>query len=264
MNKLPIAVFLAMLVATPVDARPNNPKDTWTGSVGFGVLAVPEYEGADDLQAVPLLAVRAQYNNFSIQTRGLGIRANVSPSPRIEFGPTVQFRFGRDGDASDEAIARLREVDDALEAGLFVRVPFRGLRNRADELALEVDVLTDVTDTHDGTLVTLGLTYSTPVGRLWRISTSVSASYADDSFSETYYAIDADNAARSGLRPFEAEGGVNSAGLTVTGIYSLNPRWGVLGLAGYRHALGDAADSPIIERGTESQFIGGVGLSYRF
>ena len=255
---------MVVLTATRADAQPNAPRDTWTGFVGFGALAVPEYEGADDLQAVPLLAARAQYNQYYVQTRGLGLRANVSPSRRVEFGPAVQFRFGRDDDVENEAIGRLREVDDALEAGLFIRLPFRGLRSRADELALEADVLTDVTDTHEGTLVSLGLAYSTPVGRKWRVSASVSANYATDDFNETYYSIDADNAARSGLRRFEAEGGFNGAGLTFTVNYSRNERWGAVGLAGYRHFLGDAADSPIIDQGNESQLIGGLGLTYRF
>jgi len=259
-----LALALALTTATPAEARPGAPQDTWTGFVGFGLLAVPEYEGADDFQAVPLLAVRAQYNSYYIQTRGLGVRANISSSPRVEFGPALQFRFGRDDDVADETISRLREIDEALEAGFFVRVPFRGLRTPADELALEADLLTDVTGTHDGTLVTLGLSYSAPVGRLWRISTSVSASYGSDDFNEVFYTIDADNSARSGLRQFDAEGGVNSVGVTVTANYSFNPRWGVIGLAGYRLLLGDAADSPIVERGEENQFIGGVGLTYRF
>jgi outer membrane scaffolding protein for murein synthesis (MipA/OmpV family) len=43
---------------------------------------------------------------------------------------------------------------------------------------------------------------------------------------------------------------------------ALDQRWTLKLTGRYSHLVGDAADSPIVE--TESQFYGGVGLTYRF
>lgn len=54
-------------------------KDQVTSFVGFGVFATPEFEGSEDMQAVPLIAGRVQYNQYYIESHGLGLRANISP-----------------------------------------------------------------------------------------------------------------------------------------------------------------------------------------
>ena len=46
--------------------------------------------------------------------------------------------------------------------------------------------------------------------------------------------------------------------------YALTPHWSVVGKAGYERLIGDAADSPITEAGSENQFTAALGLTYRF
>lgn len=266
MKKLLLTTALIAL-GTPnfASAQQPAPSDTLNGFVGVGVLALPEYEGADDMQVVPLLAGRVNYNQYYVETQGLGLRANVSPYPNVEFGPAINFRFGRDDDVDNDTIASLSEVDDAFEAGAFVKLPFRGVLTEKDELSLNAEILTDVSDAHEGTLITFGPSYSYALQPRLRLTTSLSATYANDDYMEAYYSVNAADAGASGLLEFEAEGGMQDIGLTIIANYAINQKWGVMGLVGYKELLGDAKDSPVIDdEGESGQFMSGVGLSYRF
>lgn len=236
-----------------------------SGYIGLGMIALPDYEGSEDFQAVPLLAARAQYENYYFETRGLGFRVNVLNSDRIEAGPVFNYNMGRDDDVENNTIASLREIDDAAELGAFVRVPYNDLFAPRDEFALDLSVTTDVSGTHDGTQFTFSPSYSYMFSPRFRLSTSVSTTYATDNYMETYFSVDADNVVRSGLTPFKATASFKDIGLGIMGNYQFDEKWGVIGLVRYTNLLGDASDSPIVnDEGDDNQFMLGTGVTYRF
>ena len=61
----------------------------WSGHLAAGALAVPDYEGSEDYQAAPLIGARLGYDTYYLEIQGLGLRANLSPFSRWEFGPIV-------------------------------------------------------------------------------------------------------------------------------------------------------------------------------
>lgn len=263
MKKTLLSTML-LLGTSSVAFAQNAAPDTLNGYFGAGVMAVPEYEGSDEMQAVPILAGRVNYNHYYVETKGLGLRGNISSMQSVEFGPALNYRFGRD-DVDNNTIDRLSDIDDAIEAGGFVKIPVNGVLSLRDQLALDVSVLTDISDTHEGTLIQFGPSYSYAMTPKLRMSTSLSATYASQNYMDTYYSVDASNAAASGLSQFDADGGVKDIGVTLVGNYSVNKRWGVIGIAGYQELLGDAKDSPIIKNAGESgQFTAGLAVSYRF
>jgi len=264
-----IALTLTALIAsasvTHAQQYGDEHSNKVSGYVGVGVFATPEFEGSEDMQAVPLLAARVAYDNYYVETQGLGVRANVSPFKQVEFGPSLNYRFGRDDDANNDVIARLSEIDDAVEAGGFIKVPFNNVLKARDELAFNIDARTDISDAHDGTLVSFGPSYSYAMNQRIRLTTSLSATYADDDFMESYYSINAADSIASGLNQFDAEGGIKDVGVTLVGNYAFNEKWGLIMLVGYQKLLGDAQDSSIVQQeGDDNQFMGGLGVSYRF
>ncbi|CAM2064149.1 MipA/OmpV family protein [Sulfidibacter corallicola] len=260
-----VLVCVVAFVPLATFAGDGEDKKSVKGYLALGAAAVPDFEGSEDYEAVPFVAAKVDFGKLYIETRGLGARANLSPFDQIEFGPALSFRNSRDDDVENELVAGLREVDSAFEAGAFVKVPFNGLLSKRDQLAFDLEVVTDVSDTHDGTLATLGVSYSYAPTMKFRLSGSLQATYADDSYMETYFAIDADNASRSGWSIYEAEGGVKDLGFSLAANYQFNAKWGLVGIAGYKKLLDDAADSPIVlEAGDENQYTFGLGLSYRF
>jgi outer membrane scaffolding protein for murein synthesis (MipA/OmpV family) len=236
----------------------------WNGYLAAGAIGVPDYEGSKDYQAAPLIGARLGYDTYYLEIQGLGLRANLSPFSRWEFGPSVGLRSGRD-DVENDRVDALRDIDDTVEVGAFITVSVYELVHPSDELAFGVDVKTGLSDDGKGTTVSLGPTYSfSPLERL-RLGLGISATFADGDYVDTYFGIDGGDALRSGLSPYDADGGLKDIGISLNASYQLSEHWGVMGFAGYTQLVGDAADSPIVDdEGSAGQGMIGVGIAYRF
>lgn len=257
------AVLAACAFAAPVQAQESEPRVS--GFVGLGGFIAPDYEGSDDYQVLPFAAARLAYDGYYLQTRGLGVRANVIPFDAVDFGPVVSFKGARDDDVDSTAVSRMAEVDSAVEAGVFLRIPVRGVLSARDELSFDFQADTDVADGHDGTVATIGMGYDFPIAEKLRLGLSASASYADDDYMGSYFTVDAADSAAGGLARYDAGAGVKDIGLSANARYSLVGAWGLTGFAGYTRLLGDAADSPVVDdEGSADQFRAGLGVSYSF
>lgn len=235
------------------------------GFVGFGLGAVNEYEGADSYQVIPFIAGRVQKEHRYAELMGIGARANVLNHEHIQFGPALRFRFGRDNDVDNITIARLADVDDAFEAGMFIRYDQTIRFMPGDSAGLEARFLHDVSGAHDGYEISLGTNYNAPVSRKLRLGFDIGTSYASENYMQTYYSITPQNIGTSGLPLFNAQSGFKDVSLGFNAQYALNTRWGVFSRAQYTRLVGDASDSPIINGlGSNNQFLFGAGLSYRF
>ncbi|MEQ8601674.1 MAG: MipA/OmpV family protein [Marivibrio sp.] len=256
------AAFTA-LAAGPAGAEEAAGK--WSGFIGGGGFVTPDYEGSDDYQALPFAAARLAYDGYYLQTRGLGVRANIVASDAIDFGPALSYKGARDDDVESAAVSRMAEVDAAVEAGLFVRVPVRDVMMPRDELSVDLQADTGVGDGHDGSVVAFGLGYDFAAAPDLRLGLSVSASYADADYSDAYFSVDAADSARSGLSGYDADAGFKDVGVGASARYRLSGAWGLTGFADYTRLIGDAADSPVVDvEGSPDQFRAGVGVSYSF
>ena len=236
-----------------------------SGTVFLGAGVSNEYEGSEDFEPLPLFGGRLQYEGYYAQLIGTGVKVNVLNSQRFNFGPILNYRFGRDDDVENTAVSRLDEVDDSFEAGLFARMNFRPNSTTRHRAGIEVDFRQDISDGHEGFLFTIGADYSTPIGERWDLGFDLSTTYASDDYMQSFFGVNAAGSARSGLRQFDAEGGFKDVSFAISPSYSFNESWGVFGRLQYSELLGDASDSPIVDdEGSSSQFFAGLGVSYRF
>ena len=84
-------------------------------------------------------------------------------------------------------------------------------------------------------------------------------------FIDTYFGIDATQAANSGLAPFSADSGLYSFGVSGALIKPVNERFAVTAFATYDRLAGDVDASPLVtERGSPNVFIVGLAFGYRF
>lgn len=242
----------------------NSTQPELTGSVFLGAGVGPDYEGSEDYTALPLVGGRLQYDEYYVETAGLGLRLNAVNSKRFNAGPVLNYRMGRD-DIENDVVERLGDIDDAVEAGAFARLNFENDVNARYKAGVELQFLTDVSDTHEGWLARLGADYSAPVREKLTLGVDISTTYASDDYMDTYFGVDAAGAAASGLRTFEGEAGFKDVALGVNARYALNENWGLFARVQYTQLVGDAADSPIVDdEGSASQIFGGIGVSYRF
>jgi outer membrane scaffolding protein for murein synthesis (MipA/OmpV family) len=236
------------------------------GFVGLGIGSVPDYEGSDTNKGT--VAPFGRYNWASGRYISLGGTANAEQAARLkmnlltkdtpwELGPVLQYRAKRDN-VDNNRVDRMREVDAATEAGAF-------LGWKADRLSLSTTYVTDVSDEHSGDVWYLNGYYDIPVDEHLKLALGAYATWASDDYMETYFGVNGNDSARSGLPVYKAESGFKDTGLILIGHYKFNKSWGMAGVVNYTRMLNDAEDSPLVKQvGDENQYKALVAVTYSF
>ena len=269
-----LLISAALLSATPALAQdpaypdPNDRSDTFTLGVGAGW--VPDYEGANEYRVIPAVFIRGRISGFNFFTRGTYLYVDVirgGGGTDLNFGPIVGWRGNRSGDVKDAAVDKLPELDSAIEIGGFAGISWNGLTNPYDTLSLRVDVLTDVGNAHESTLISPTIDFGTPLSRTFYIGASAGLDWVGNGYADYYYSITPAEGVIAGLPAFDADGGLKSwrlgliANQSITG--DLTGGFSVFGAGGYTRLVGDFADSPIVDdRGSANQWFGALGIAY--
>jgi outer membrane protein len=257
-------VFLGAFASTAVLAAEPG------GRVGLGASVIPDYEGSEEFDPWPVVFGRytwanGMYADLGGTSDGRAGRAkgNLIAEQWVEMlkaGPVLQFRFERD-DVDSDRVDRMEKVKYAVEAGAFVGLA----KNR---WLVNLTVVTDVSDVHEGTLVELAAAYKLPVSDQADITFGVGATYADEDYMQTYFGVSPADAARSGLPVYDADSGVKDVGANLALQYKFSSAWGALGAFKYNQLLGDAEDSPVVKNvdseGSETQFFFSLAAVYFF
>jgi outer membrane scaffolding protein for murein synthesis (MipA/OmpV family) len=99
------------------------------------------------------------------------------------------------------------------------------------------------------------------------LSASATAEWAGGGYADYYYSITPAEGVVAGLPAFDADGGLKSWHLSLTGLQmvtgDLTGGIGVFAFGSYKKLTGDFADSPIVDmRGDADQLLGAIGLTY--
>ena len=274
-----LVVIGALLTAAPAFAQstdaalpdPNDQSDTVT--IGGGVAYIPDYEGSDDYRIIPAAAIRGRVSGISFFTRATYLYVDVIPrgdgALEFDLGPIAGVRLNRTGKIKDDFVDLLPERKTAFEVGGFAGVTYHGLTNPYDALSFRIDVVKDMGDAHESTVITPTIDFGTPLSRRTYVGASLSAEWAGGGYADYYYSITPVEALASGLAPYDVDGGFKSWRLgllvnqSITG--DLTNGLSVFGTGGYSRLSGDFKDSPIVDdRGSASQWLAAVGLAYTF
>lgn len=252
-----LALVVAATLAPAAQAGGADwlPKDWQAGAF---VLAAPRYEGAKSYRVigVPLIAPFGVADGDSrFQFKGPDdLRLRLVSLEGFEIGPVAGWRFGRDED-DGRRLEGLGDIDGGLVAGAYAAYRISGL-------TASVSYHHQVTGDDTGGLVRFGLEATSRIQPWLTLTGLIGANWASDDYMQSFFGVSADQAARSGLARFDAESGFKDVHLGLTAAIPLDDRWTLRVMGRYTHLVGDAADSPIVER--ESQLTGGLGLTYRF
>ncbi len=232
--------------------------------VALGIGAIPDYMGSDDYTAGIGPAGLVKFGNSERYAKLIAaeLSINLVNSKRWSFGPVFNYRFER-ADVEDQAVDLMRDVDSAIEAGIFAGWTWISGRDPRHRFATSVQFLQDISDEHDGFVANISVRYWQPVTRPLTLSIGGNLTYGSSDYTQTYFGVDANNAARSGLSQFQADSGLRDFRMPIMAIYSFSPKWHLAGGLIYTRLLGDAADSPVTnDRGSENQLFIGIGLAY--
>ncbi|WP_298198689.1 MipA/OmpV family protein [Novosphingobium sp.] len=256
--------------APGMGARPAGPPvpQGWTMSVGVGTLFGTAWQGSRDtaLGVIPDLRINYKDRLFFSIPEGLGW--NAVNTREWKAGPLIKPRFGRNAEnggspfqvlGGSTALRGMGDIGIAGEAGAFVERRFGRMgswRARAE--------LRQGFGAHEGLVGDLSLSYAGRSGRLL-YSVGPRATLASRDYMQTYFGVDAAQAARTGLVVSRPQGGLVSYGLGGTLIRPLD-RSRTVSLFGGIDQLGDrpASSSLIRQRGQRAAFNLGVVYSYRF
>ena len=282
--KILLGMAAALALAAPAFAQDAAEPTAPVGdqlTIGIGVAAAPTYEGSDDYSYAPAALVRGQvsgFNFFSRATSGYFDLAREAPGAKTDFliGPMVNFRFDRSRAIEDSVVRRLGKLDTAIELGGFIGIGRTGLLNPYDYAQARIDFVHDVTDTHDGYVVTPTLEYGTPLSRTTYVGAALSADYASGKFADTYYSVDAVGSLASGLPVYDADSGFKNVRFTLLGNQMVTGDLVEGGLSlfavgSYSRMFGDFKRSPLVDgfgafegRGSADQYFLALGLAYTF
>jgi outer membrane protein len=251
---LRIGAAFALLLALVVPVGAESPQM----ELGLGVGMVPDYEGSDDYEAVPLLHARVgwdsgRYVNFT----GNVLAANLLAGDTWELGPMVQLIGERD-DVDSDAVDAMEEVDTSVMTGIFGRW-------KIGDAYLRAHALQDLADGNDGFVFQVGGGWNWRMSPTFRMTLDVFTTWADDDYMEAYFEVDAADALRSGLPAYGADSGFKDLGVNLTTRCSPWEHWNFLGLFGYSRLVEDAEDSPVVDdEGDANQFRAGLIVVYDF
>ncbi|WP_397505045.1 MipA/OmpV family protein [Qipengyuania sp. R86523] len=272
---------LALACAAPamaqnVEALPDGPDGEATVfdgnwfSIGAGAVYSASYDGSDDYVVSPIPIVQGKIGGVRISPRAGGAALDFinddSDGAKISAGVAARLNRNRASQIEDPVVLSYGELDTAFEVGPSVGISLPGLLNPYDSLSFNIETLFDVAGAHDGTLVSPGVTYFTPVSRGAAISLSVSGSYVDDDYADYYYSVPAGGA----LPAYQADGGWDRVGVNLlTGVdldgNLANGGLALIAMGGYSRMLGDGKRTPFTSiRGDADQWMGALGIGYTF
>ena len=256
-------IVFAVCLSASVPAHAEQPfsflSGEWLVTVKGNIVASPSYPGASSHSVLPYpsLSVRRAGSPQSFSAPDDSISFALYDSGWLKAGPAGKFIGARR--ASDHSqLAGLRDVDWTIEAGGFVEFwPTEKLRTRIE--------LRYGFNGHRGVVADVGADWVERVGA-WTISGGPRLKLASDRFASSYYSISPLEAALNGrVTPFNAQGGLVSAGLATAISYNWNEQWRTTLHGRWDRLTGDAGKSPVpTQLGSLNQFTLGATIAYTF
>ena len=229
----------------------NQKLSEWKVVLGGGALIAPKYEGSDEFDIQPIPFITATFGErVKIDPRGISV--NVYSVGNLNFSGQLGYDTGRKQDDSDH-LRGLGDVDMGGVVGGMV----------AYEMG-PAEFYASVSRTiggSEGLEAKIGFDLAHNIDQ-FRFSAGVSATWADETYMETYFGVTAAQSAASGLAQYDIGAGFKRVDLDLAVTYMATEHWLVRGQIGIGYLLGDAADSPIVQEAFQPS--GMVTLGYRF
>lgn len=242
------AIFVASALAFPgvASAQWLNSFDQVQFDAGVGVSYGPEYMGAEDNDTSPWFILR-----------NVRLGADGEEKQGFSIIPSLNYIGKRDADDSDD-LDGMDDISRAYEVGVklsYVSGPFTSYTHIRKGFG-----------GHHGVTGEIGTRYTRDINDRLTFWAGAELQAADDKFTDTYFGISSDEAARSGYASYSPGGGFYEANLSLEARYLLNENWAVLGRAKYGRLLDDAADSPLVRDKNQPEISIGIvrHLNFKF
>lgn len=254
--KTAVMLIAATLVAVPAAAQDGD-KPPLRTRVGLGAQLVPSFPGSDRISVRPFAELSRTRGDvpFAFEAPDESADFALFQDERFAIGPAINFEGKR---RRSQVGGVLSEVGFTVEAGGFVQYAFTpAFRIRAEGRK--------GLGGHRGWIGQVGADYVARDGDKWLFSLGPRVTLSDRRYQRAYFDISPADALASGLPVYRSRGALQAVGAVAGYSRQFTPRWGVLSYARYDRLVGDAADSPVVDRfGSRNQLSGGLALTYTF
>lgn len=228
-------------------------------SVLLGAENRPAYFGSDETVVRPVL--RPSLLSLNYGPLNLGDEADAfddDPNDRpLGFGVGGSLRYVDERTDEDyDELDGLDDVDGSLELGLIAGYVWPN----AEVFGIARYGVTG----HNGWVGELGANYVANPADGFVLRVGPRATFGSDNYNDTYFGITPSEAAASDFEAYDPDSGLVSSGLEVIASYQLGERWWLEGRARWEQYQDQAADSPIVEQGSEEATTVSIGVRRAF
>jgi MipA family protein len=242
------AIVVLLLLPGGVMAQGRNtpsagPPLAWDVNLGVGVALRPTFEGSDRYLVRPIPIVGVTWRDtISFGEGGLSAywhHGNFRIGSGLTFDPgRKDHSTGSIFGGGDDRLAGLGTIDTSLG--------FRGFASyRLGPVNFDVAATKFTGNANDGLLVNFGAGTALSLTRKLFLIPHVRATWANDSYTQTYFGVTVAQAAASRFSRFNAGAGFKDVRGGVNLIWRFNKHWYAGVDASVTQLLGDAAASPI-------------------
>lgn len=233
--------------ADPAPAPARAPK--FEGAIGLVLTSRPAFSGSSDRTLHPQLAGFVRYGRFTLTGSGglttrrqddvaRGLDAELVRRGPVRVDLSLRYDPGR-RESDSEQLAGMGKIDPTLRVRLGLRwqpVPLWSL-----SLATSADAL----GRSGGYFVESGVLRAFPLDARQRIVVSLGLAGAGQRYLQTWYGVDAGQAAASGYPVYTPRAGLRDVSARASWRIEFDPQWAGFALLGAGRLLGSAADSPL-------------------
>ena len=269
-----IVIFISTLIpqnhATAAEPEANTIQKEWHISAGAGLIVAPAFTGAKTYNLLAVPDVRVTYKEIFFANMKDGVGYALIHSSGWRVGPVVTYTFSRSekaggspfrvAGATSNALQGMGDVPGTVSLGGFAEY---ALKPYKFSLRLHKGVTG-----HEGVVGEAGVSYGGVVthnGPPLIYSCGPHVKFGDGNYTNAYWGLSPEQSLRSGLAPYRADGGITAYGVNAFAMVPWTKAVSVSVIAGFDRLASPVANSPLVRaRGSESQALGGLFLSYGF
>jgi outer membrane protein len=256
------ATLISMIVTPFAMAQPVDVDDgAWHGSVGMALMSQPKYPGSNETRMGPMPTFNFTKGRWQLGALpGAGVPLGASYTLQQE-GP---WRFGVGVGTSFDKPRTANNGSQQSNLGEIRQSTLGSLTGSYTEGAVtaSASIIGDIGGNQQGTRVLLDVMLKSKPMNKWVFSAGPGITVMDRQYAQTYYGVSSAQSASSGYATYQASAGINVLRIGAGADYELTRDWRLGAKFNVSKLQGDAASSPIAEKGSQISY--GFFANYRF
>ena len=225
------------------------------GRVGLAAIAGHQYLGSNERRASLFPTIDYRWASGWFAGVGNGVGYKFSSDSQWQYGLRLAADFGRKENRSS-VLQGLGDIHARPEAGAFLNW------QASRDVTLTSSVRYGAGNDRHGLLLDVGLRHGLQLATQWRLGMSLSATYANRNYMQSYFGITPEQSANSGYAVSAVGAGVRDVRLGSSLTYFITRDWAATLAVSATSLQGDAKDSVIVRERTPVTAVFAVG--YRF